>query len=264
MDKELNGLQIKTFGDPSNKPVVFVHGFPYDSTMWDYQVEALQNNYYCVTYDIRGLGKSEVGDGQFTMESFVDDLLDVIDSLKIDKPVLCGLSMGGYISLRTVEREQNKFSGLILCDTKADADDDKGKLKRADAIKQINKNGSAEFVKGFIPNTFAESTKQTNDKLVNITIENSQKFDAVGVKGALLAMVSRTDTNSFLKDLNLPSLILAGEEDSLTPPDLMKKMADAISNSEFHKVPDAGHMAPLENPKFVNQKIIDFLKKNFR
>lgn len=264
MDTEVNGLKVKSFGDPGNKSILFVHGFPYDASMWDYQIEILQENYYCITYDIRGLGESKVGDGQYTMESYVDDLFEVIDYFKIEKPVLCGLSMGGYISLRAVEKDQHRFSSLILCDTKADADDDKGKLKRADAIKQINNFGAADFVKGFIPNTFAESTMESNEKLVNLTIEKSQNFEAGGVKGALLAMVSRTDTNEFLANLELPTLVLAGEEDNLTPPEVMKNMSAKIKNSEFHKVPDSGHMAPLENPKFVNEKISEFISRNIK
>ena len=124
METSKTDLSIFTVGNPNNKPVVFVHGFPYDHTMWDKQIDELKSNYFCVTYDIRGLGESPIGDGQYTMESFVDDLETIINELKLDKPVLCGLSMGGYISLRAVERNESNYSGLILCDTRSASDTD--------------------------------------------------------------------------------------------------------------------------------------------
>ena len=138
MQKTINDLNIYLDGDDKKQPIIFVHGFPFDHFMWDEQVKALGGDYYCIRYDIRGLGSSPAGDGQFTMEMFVDDLEKVIEELKLTKPILCGLSMGGYISLRAIERMQEKFSALILCDTKSAADDNEGKLKRA-ASNQTNK-----------------------------------------------------------------------------------------------------------------------------
>ena len=109
MKKTINGLSVFIEGDSQSKAILFVHGFPFDHLMWDAQINEFSNKYLCITYDIRGLGKSPAGDGQFTMELFVDDLKKIIDELKLDKPVLCGLSMGGYISLRAAERMQEKF-----------------------------------------------------------------------------------------------------------------------------------------------------------
>ncbi len=129
MKTAINNLSVFTFGNNNNKPIIFVHGFPFDHRMWDSQIEELSRDYYCITYDIRGLGESPAGNGQFTMESFVDDLETIIDELKLKLPVLCGLSMGGYISLRAMERMEKRFRALILCDTKALADDNTGKLK---------------------------------------------------------------------------------------------------------------------------------------
>ena len=98
-----NNIQIFQKGDSHNLPLIFVHGFPFDHQMWDKQIEHFSKIYFCITYDIRGLGISPVGDGQYTMESHVDDLFDVMEKLGVVKPVLCGLSMGGYIALRAVE-----------------------------------------------------------------------------------------------------------------------------------------------------------------
>ena len=117
MKETVNGLSVFIEGSSKSKPIIFVHGFPFDHTMWKAQIEMLKEKYFCVAYDIRGLGESPAGDGQYTMESFVDDLALIIDELKLDKPILCGLSMGGYIALRALEKFEEKLSAVILCDT---------------------------------------------------------------------------------------------------------------------------------------------------
>ena len=142
MNLNINNLSVFTTGGKENTQILFIHGFPFDHYMWDEQVEKFKNNYYCVTYDVRGLGSSSVGDGQYTLESFVDDLENVIDNINLNKPILCCLSMGGYISLRAVERMEKKLGGLILCDTKSLADNNEGRANRAKGIKQINDVGT--------------------------------------------------------------------------------------------------------------------------
>ena len=208
------------------------------------------------------LGNPPVGDGQFTMEIFVDDLEKIIDELKLDKPILCGLSMGGYISLRAVERMQDKFSALILCDTKSSADDNEGKLKRAAAIKQINLGEFDAFIESFVLNCFGEKFVKENNAEYRKVVERSKKNNPLGVKGCLLAMAGRTDTTRNLPKIKLPTLIICGSEDKLTPPSVMKPMAEQIPNSEFILVESAGHMTPIEYPKVISRAIKDFLKKN--
>jgi len=262
MKKIINGLSVFLSGSDETKSIVFVHGFPFDHLMWQAQVEELSKENFCVTYDIRGLGESSVGDGQFTMEMFVDDLGKLIDELKITQPVLCGLSMGGYISLRVMERIQNKFSGLILCDTKSEADDNQGKLKRAAAVKQINTGDFENFIEAFVLNCFGEKFINKNNAEYRMVVERSKKNKPVGIKGCLLAMAGRTDTTTSLQKIKLPTLIICGSEDKLTPPNVMKPMAEQISNSEFILVSNAGHMTPIEYPQRVTSAIKEFLAKN--
>jgi pimeloyl-ACP methyl ester carboxylesterase len=261
MTQSINGLSVNSFGDPKNQPIIFVHGFPYDHTMWENQINLLKENYFCVAYDVRGLGKSFVGDGQYTMEFFVDDLFTIISELKLHKPVLCGLSMGGYIALRAVERNQNIFSSLILLDTRSDADDNTGKLKRAAGINQINNEGLEKFTKAFVTNCFADETPTEQKEMFNSTLSKSYQHNPVGVKGCIIAIMSRTDTTNFLQKINIPTLVICGSFDKLTPPPVMRAMAEKIPGSEFAVVPRAGHMTPLENPESVNDLISGFLKR---
>ncbi len=254
-----NNISIYQEGNKKNKPILFIHGFPYDHKMWGRQVEALKSSYYCVTYDVRGLGNSPAGDGQFTMESFVDDVETILNELQLDHPVLCGLSMGGYISFRAVERMEEKFTGLILFDTKPEADPNEGKLKRANGIKRINREGINAFVSEFVPGCFTQNSI-SNLKEYGEALNRALNADPVGVKGCLLAMVSRTDTTSYLSKIKIPTLVICGEDDKLTPPAQMKYFAEKIQSSKFFIVPGAGHMSPVENPEFVNKIMLDFLE----
>jgi len=260
--KVITGLSVFLSGREGSKAIIFVHGFPFDHYMWDAQVKELSMNYFCVTYDIRGMGESTVDDGQYTMEMFVDDLENIIDELKLSRPILCGLSMGGYISLRAVERMQEKFSALILCDTKSSADDNEGKLKRATAIKQINNGDFENFIESFVLNCFGQKFVNENNAEYKKVVNRSKNNSPVGVKGCLMAMASRTDTTESLAKINLPTLIICGSEDKLSPPEVMKSLANKISNSKFILVEGAGHMTPIENPQAVNQAIKDFLEDN--
>jgi 3-oxoadipate enol-lactonase len=254
-----NPVVIFENGDTHNPAIVFVHGFPYDHQMWNKVIEGLSGDFYCVSYDIRGLGVSEPGDGQFTLEMFVDDLMFVLDKLNLNKPILCGLSMGGYIGLRAVEREEDKFGGLILCDTKANSDTDDVKLKRAMNVKRINEEGVQKFAADFIPTCFApESIERLRDEYIKI-LGRSMNSNASAVKGCLIAMAGRTDTTAYLPKIKIPTMVLCGEKDKLSTPDAMKEMSDKINGAEFVIVPDSGHMTPIENPEFVIEKIRKFI-----
>lgn len=261
MNIKKNGISIFIEGNKEKPPILFVHGFPFDHNMWENQISKLSADYFCVSYDIRGLGDSDPGDGQYTIESLVDDLELVISEISIDKPVLCGFSMGGYISLRAVERMESTFSGLILCDTKSSPDTNEAKINRAQGVKKINIEGSGAYVQNFIPNCFCEYSLENKKELVKESIKRSEYFSPEGIKGCLLAMAARTDTTEYLSSIGFPVLILCGEEDNLTTPDVMMGMADRIHNSEFYTITKAGHLSPLENPAEVNKHIMEYLKR---
>ena len=261
MKKIIDGLSVFLEGDSNKKSIIFVHGFPFDHTMWQSLIDELSENYFCVAYDIRGLGESPAGNGQFTIESFVDDIEMIVDELKLDRPLICGLSMGGYISLRTLERMPQKFSAAILCDTRSEADNNDGKLKRSAGIKRINTEGLSPFVRDFVTNCFGDDFKRNKKDILEKIIAKSSDFDPVGVKGCLLAMLSRIDTTPGLGKITIPTLLICGEQDTLTPPQTMKEMFHKIKNAEFIEITNAGHMAPIENPAEVNKAIKIFLNK---
>ncbi len=259
MKTTINDLSVFISGE-SNKPlIVFVHGFPFDHHMWENQIDEFSKDCCCVSYDIRGLGESPAGDGQLTIESFVDDLENILSELKLQKPLLCGLSMGGYISLRAIERMEEKFSALILCDTKSLADENEGKVKRAAGVKLVNEEGVEKFVSQFVPNCFSESFMHEHKNEYEKVLSRSKLSNPKGVKGCLLAMAGRTDTTHYLPKIKIPVLLICGVEDKLTPPDVMNLMNDKINNSKIVLVNSAGHMTPVEKPDIVNKEIKQFV-----
>jgi 3-oxoadipate enol-lactonase len=259
---KIKGINVKVFGEENQKSIIFIHAFPFCNRMWDPQTEALEKEFKVITYDLRSFGYSNL-DYNLTIDSHVDDLFAVIESLNLDKPVICGLSMGGYITLRALERGQNKFKAAVLCDTRSEADANEGKIKRAEQIAQIKAGGIQDFITAFINGVLSEKTRKGNESKKNIEgflreVINWQTPE--GICTALMTLSARSDTTPFLDKISLPVLIMAGEDDKLTPPELSKSMHAKVKNSQLHIIPEAGHMSNIENSEEFNNKLIQFLK----
>jgi pimeloyl-ACP methyl ester carboxylesterase len=246
-------------GQPSGPPIVLVHGFPLSHEMWTSQIEVLKNVYRVVAWDLRGQGRSEVGDGQFTLEFLVDDLIALLDHLKIEQAVLCGLSMGGYVCLRTVERNTQRVSGLILCDTKSEADSNEAKLARGASIKAIKRNGIEAYSDAFLKGALSPTSLRDRN-VVETMAKIIRQNHALGLCGTLLALAGRTDTTSFLSKIEVPTLILVGEQDTITPPEHSRRMQSLIQSSTLQIIPQAGHMTNMENPTMFNTQLLNFLQ----
>ncbi|QFR48826.1 alpha/beta hydrolase [Sulfurimonas lithotrophica] len=257
MDKTINGIYVKTLGKDTNQAIVFIHGFPYDHTLWDDVIDEFKDDYYCISYDIRGFGKSEINTAQFTMQSYVQDLENIILGLKLSKPILCGFSMGGYITLRANERE--KYKALILANTATNSDDDKAKLKRSTGISDIDTKGLEPFVNGFLSAAFSEDFIKKEPLKIKSIKENIMSFNPIGIKAALLAMISRTDTAKGLEETDIPVLLITGEDDKIIPKETMELMASKIKNSTFVSLSECGHMSMLENPNGFKSAMRSFL-----
>jgi 3-oxoadipate enol-lactonase len=250
-------------GSSQGLPVVFIHGFPLSQKMWESQISELPNDIHAIAYDVRGHGSSAVGDGQYTMELFVDDLIVLLDHLGIEKAVLCGLSMGGYIALRAVEKHPNRIKGLILCDTKSQPDTNEGKIKRTNSLKTLKSAGVTAFADDFVKTIFGTKTFEDNPKAIEFVKELIRANSVLGICGTLLALACRTETTASLSSINVPACIIVGEFDLLTPPSCAQEMHKAITGSEIHILPNAGHMSNLENTKDFNTHLLFFLKKHW-
>lgn len=265
MKVRLNDISLNYIeqGQQKGLPLIFIHGFPFSLEMWEPQMQILHNTIHAIAYDVRGHGASDVGDGQYTIEFFVDDLVALLDHLYIEKVILCGLSMGGYIALRFFERYPERTKGLILSNTKSEADTQEAKVKRSHTIKAIKTLGVREFAEDFVKSIFAAETfhikPDTIEHIKRIILNTSP----LGICGTLLALASRTDTTAILSSIKVPSLILVGEHDVLTPPSTAHALHEKISGSELHMLPKAAHMSNLENTELFNKIFTAFLKKNW-
>ncbi len=243
---------------------MFIHGFPFSSEMWKGQTQVLQakqKHLRIITYDLRGHGQSDVGDGQYSIELFVDDLIALLDYLKIARTILCGFSMGGYIALRAAERSPNRLSALVLCDTMSAADSNEAKIRRANSVKLIKHEGVARYAEGFLKAVFAPQTFETKPNIIDETRRIILTNSPLGICGTLLAMAGRTDTTDALSQIRVPTLILVGEKDAVTPPTAAKNMHDRIPNSKLHVIANAAHMSNLENPSIFDEQLMRFLSE---
>ncbi len=255
------GIDYETDGPRTGIPVLFIHGFPFSKAMWKPQVDVLKKDFHVVTYDVRGHGASDVGDGLYSVELFVDDLIGLLDHLRFSKVVVVGLSMGGYIALRAMERNPERFRGLVLCDTRSEADGNEGKIKRAAQAKTVKSEGMKKFAEPFLKVVFYEKTFETNPPAIDMIRAIVEASSPLAVAGTLLALAARTDTTPSLYNIKVPTLILVGQHDALTPPSASFAMKEKIPNAELHVISRAGHMSNLENTEMFNEHLLTFLKK---
>jgi len=251
-----NSLFFETAGDSNNPALIFIHGFPFNHHIWDEQVDVLKEKFYVIVYDVRGHGQSEVGDGQYSIELFVDDLIGLLDYLKIKKIIIAGLSMGGYIALRAVQRNPERFNGLVLASTRSESDTNEAKLKRFKSITLLKKEGGLiAFCEPFLKTAFSESTLKNHPEVVDRLRKIILKNTSLGIVGTLLALASRTDTSEILSQITIPALIMAGKEDVTIPSSVSVAMHEKIAKSKLEIFSNAGHMINMEFSDLFNQKI---------
>src|SRR6187549_818277 len=231
----INNLSV-SYNDhgPDDAPaIIFIHGFPLNKSMWDIQVEALKENYRVIAYDIRGHGNSEQGMDDFFIELFVYDLLRLMEKLEIEKSILCGLSLGGYIALNAVLKYPDRFDGLILNDTQCIADTPEIKENRSTAIIRIKEKGVEQYANEIIKNLFAPEsfTKKENviDKVKEMIINTPKQ----SLCNTLHALAERKETCTQLTEINIPVLIMVGKEDKITPIAAAQQMHENIRDSKL-------------------------------
>lgn len=262
MKTTINSLTIHYLekGNISPLPMIFLHGFPFSAQMWEEQLACVAPFCRAIAPNLRGHGLSDVGDGQYTIEGHVDDLIALMDHLAIKKAIVVGLSMGGYIALRAIERESERFAGLVLCNTRSEADSNEAKIKRAATIREIKANGVHAFAEGFLKTIFAKETLKNKQEIVQKIKEIIETTSPLSLTGTLLALAARTDTTSSLSKIKVPTLIMVGDQDTLTPPSASEAMHEKITGSKLHIIPHAAHMSNLENADEFNRHLIDFLR----
>ena len=241
-------------------PVVLLHGFPLDSRVWKSQVAALSERNRAVAPDLRGFGQSASSDA-FTMESIADDMHALLDEIGALPAILGGLSMGGYTALAYAKKYPTDLTGLLLIDTRAEADTPEGREARQKMIEMVQQKGSPAVAEAMMPKMLAPDTATKLPAVARElrTIMESQPPKTI--ENALVALRDRPDFRGDLASIAVPTLILVGESDAITPPAMSETLNKSIPNSKLVKISNAGHMTPMEQPEQVSRAIRDFVAK---
>ncbi len=260
---DVNGAPMAVADRGDGPPLVLVHGFPLDHSMWDAQVAGLSRRYRVVAPDLRGFGntvEASLGqDGVVTMEQFADDLSGLIDAMELGgQVILGGLSMGGYIALAFCRKYAARLRGLILCDTRAEPDTPEAAALRLATADRVLREGAGFLADTMLPKLLASKTLAERPEIVAAARQMMLANDRGGMAAALRGMARRPDSTPLLSTIACPTLVLVGQEDKLSPPEQMEALAGRIPNSRFSVIPHAGHLAPVEQPGAVTAAIEGF------
>jgi pimeloyl-ACP methyl ester carboxylesterase len=241
------------------KTLVLVHGFPLDSRMWDGQREALADAARVIAVDLKGFGKSNSNE-PFTINSQAQTLHEALAQINALPCILCGLSMGGYIALAFARKFPKDLQALMLVDTRAEGDTTEGKANRDKMIELVRKDGSTAVADQMMGKMLSPDTVQHRPQVVRELRDIMENCPPRTIENALVALRDRDDQTSLLPSIAVPTLILVGQDDAITPPAVAEAMHHSIPNSQLQIIQGAGHMSPMEQPEQVTQAMRRFVQ----
>ena len=255
---QINNITIGYSDQGTGHPIVFLHAFPLNRTMWATQERLLSLQFRIITIDLRGHGESDAPLWRYTLEQSTDDVRALLDHLEIQRALFVGLSKGGYILFAFYRKYAARVKGLILADTKAQADTEEGKNGRLQLAQIAYKKGPPAIADIMIPKLLSPTTIQTNPDLVQQVRAMIESTQISGIAGDLMAMAERPDSVPLLSQITCPTQIIVGDLDQATPPSDAELLANRISNARLAVIPQAAHLANLEQPETFNQIVASF------
>lgn len=253
-------LQVVIQGE--GEPLLLVHGFPLDHSLWKHQIAHFSRSRRVIAPDLRGFGQSDVTPGTVRMEQFADDLACLLTVLGIERPVcLCGLSMGGYIAFAFAQRHRERLRSLVLCDTRAAADAPEARKNRWETAERVLREGPGFLAESMVERLLAPATRRHQPELVAEVQAVIRAAPREGVAAASRGMAERPSVDELLPRIDLPTLVVVGEQDAISPPEEMRELAGKIPAAQFVPLADAGHLAPLEQPAAMNAALDRFLQE---
>jgi pimeloyl-ACP methyl ester carboxylesterase len=246
--------------------LVLLHGFPLNADMWTPQFEAVPSGWRLIAPDFRGFGESDPDRGDMalaglTLEDYARDLQGLLDELAVRHPVVAGLSLGGYVAFAVMRLRTIQPRGLILADTRPQADTEEGRAGRQGMIGLVDREGAAGVADEMLPKLVSDETRQNHPDVVERLRRLILAAPPEAIKAALSRMMARPDSTAQLAQMQWPTLIVVGEHDVLTPPNLSRDMQAHIAGATLETIPSAGHMSNLEQPAAFNAALIRFLDR---
>lgn len=257
--KAIGQLDVHYLERGTGLPVVLLHGFPMDCRMWQAQVDNLGERYRAIAPDFRGFGRS-ASDSPFTTESLADDVHALLEQIGGRPCVLAGLSMGGYVTLAYARKYPADLRGLMLVDTKAAADDAQARENRNRMIDLVRSKGSQAVAQQMLPRLLAEDTPRNRPAQAQALRAMMEACPSKTIENALACLRDRPDQTQTLASIPVPTLIVVGDSDSITPISVAQAMQARIPRAQLAVITGAGHMSPMEQPSQVNRAMSRFLE----
>jgi pimeloyl-ACP methyl ester carboxylesterase len=253
-----HGVEIAYDDVGAGLPVAFIHGFPHNRSLWAPQVGALVDRARCIVPDLRGFGESS-RHGPFSIDQFADDVATLLRTLGIERAVIAGLSMGGYVAFALWRRHRSMVRGLVLADTRAGADSEETREKRRALMEVARTRGSGAVADAQITGMIGKTTREKRPRMIDEVHRMLESAPVEGIVGALEAMMARVDSTGTLSTIDVPTLIVVGSEDVLTPVSEAEILHEGIRGSRLEVIEHAGHVSNLERPASFNHVLSEFL-----
>jgi len=250
-------------GETSAKVMMLLHAFPLASTMWEQQFKAVPSGWRLLAPDLRGFGGSTIEQESESpsMDDYAADVLHLLQELSIPSAVVGGCSMGGYATFAVLRNAPQVVRAAVLADTRAGADNSEGRENRRTLLAHLDREGPAGVAREMMPKLLGRTTLIERPEIEsNIRLLIKQQTPAA-IRGATMRMMHRPDSTATLQSLNVPTLIVVGEEDTLTPVAESQKMAEVIATAELVVIPGAGHLSNIEQPQAFNTALNGFLSR---
>jgi 3-oxoadipate enol-lactonase len=260
----VNGRATRYFEAGSGEPLILVHAFPLNAEMWKPQLERVPGGWRFVVPDLRGLGEGRLDEGTaLTMDDYAIDIVALMDALTIDRAVLGGLSMGGYIAFAFHRFAPERVRGLVLSDTRPQGDTAEGARGRMAMLERLRTDGVGAVADELIPKLLGGTTRRLRSAVEAEVRRLIEANDAYGIAGAIHALINRPDSTPDLARIRVPTLVVVGEEDTITPVADAEIVHRGITGSELTILPAAGHLSNLETPTEFSSTVASFLQRSF-
>lgn len=251
----------------AGRPALLLHAFPLSHALWRSQLESPVSGWRFVAPDLRGFGESDRvaadaplrAPGARSMADYAADVMALVDVLELERPVVAGVSMGGYVAFALLPRLGARLAGLVLSDTRAEADTDEARGNRRRMQDLVREKGPSAVADQMVPKLLGETSQRERPDLAEFVRETIEANGSDAIHDALEALATRPDVSPMLAAVKCPTLITVGREDVLTPIALHESMRAGIPGARLEVIERAGHLANLENPEAYNEVLREFL-----
>jgi len=257
---KINGVDLDYRDQGTGIPLVFLHAFPLNQQMWEDQLDTLQSHCRTISIDYRGFGGSGGAHGPVSMDQLATDVHELLTAIGINRIVLVGLSMGGYVSLAFYRLYQETLRAMVLADTRANEDKPEAKERRHKFAEKVEREGVSSITEEMVSALLGKTSLERRPSVVQRVRTMIESNSHAGIAAAQRAMAARRDSTDLLPEMDLPVLVISGAEDNLTPVAEADSMRQAIKGARLKVIEEAGHLSNLERPDEFNGALLEFIE----